>query len=92
MAEALFLNGNPLSHQRDKSAWFNDFQHRAEGQHPNKQLGLIVLVVTEPDLIEPIGQLLSLFSNGRSVAAHVPARCARHEAALQALRNFPEAA
>ena len=26
MAEALFLNGNPLSHQRDKSAWFNDFQ------------------------------------------------------------------
>lgn len=61
MAEALFLNGNPLSHQRDKSAWFNDFQHRAEGQHPNKQLGLIVLVVTEPDLIEPIGQLLSLF-------------------------------
>ena len=61
MAEALFLNGNPLSHQRDKSAWFNDFQHWAEGQHPNKQLGLIVLVVTEPDLIEPIGQLLSLF-------------------------------
>lgn len=35
MAEALFLNGNPLSHQRDKSAWFNDFQHRAEGQHPS---------------------------------------------------------
>ena len=64
------MNGNPLSHQRDKRAWFNDFQHRAEGQYPDKQFGLIVLVVTELDLIESIGQLLSLFLKMGEVQQH----------------------
>lgn len=64
------LPGKPFLYQRREFRRVRHLKHRAEGYNPDQQLGLVVLVIAEPELIVLIVQPLGLLGKMGEVEQH----------------------